>query len=185
MNLDLFKHIAEIAPGFLAVAVQNFYVGDLHDKKNKFIEYERYFVYSGLIWFLIETAINYNFIHEANRLTYSLIISVLLGFLWPACIKPLLFKLVNVCTKANGKSEKIDERSLFAMITNDGKPHYLLVYKNDKLIAEGWLSYSLDSERGFSVEADSEWKIKFANTLHGERTIVYLDSETYIKEYYM
>lgn len=184
MNVDLFKHIAEIAPGFIAVAVHNFYAGDLHDKQNKFVEFERYFVYSGTVWIMTEILIKYHYINDTAKLMYSLGTAVILGLIWPAIIKDVLFKALNCYRRGVGINEVVDEKNLLAMVTNDGKPHYLLVYKHNNLIAEGWYDYIMDSENSLSLRYDEEWKRYFVDNPHGERTLIYMDKDVYIREYF-
>lgn len=182
MQLELFNCLVELAPGFVAVATHNFFTGGLHDKQNKFIEYERYFVYSGVSWLITEalTLLDLNI----PRTTILLMVAALLGLLWPLCLKKRLFRLVNLCSRAKGKCELVDENSMLSMVTNDNKPHYLLIYENNNLVAEGWLSYTLDNESSLSLETDEEAKKHFAHVRHGEHVLYYLDKNVYIKEYY-
>lgn len=182
MDIDLFKHIAEIAPGFISVAVADFLDGNTETNDKGF---QRYFIYAGSTWLSVRLLNYYFSLSTEGIVALSLVTGFVLAVLWHFFIKRWCQQLSSFAHEKLHQNETIFEPWLLETFVNDGKPHYVAVFKNGQLITEGHLVRVKNSEYAICVEQDLEWQEYYAQAPHGERCIVYLDKDTYIKEYYL
>ena len=66
-----------------------------------------------------------------------MLIALVLGLLWHVVILPEAVKLHNMLNRRIGKNEGFMKNTIIEQMLDDGKAHYLIAYKGDKIIASG------------------------------------------------
>lgn len=191
MYIDIFAHIAQIAPGFIGVATAKFM--DYDCRPAPVSEWlSKYFLYAGASWLL---ATLFTELASAAGTTVSktafaalaMAIALILGLLWHGIILKSLLKLHNKVNEKLGCGQGFLASNLLEEVLNNKLSHYIIAYKGGNVIASGWLVKSITHERSFYLEHAPEWehylqeeekdgKIK-------RRTIIFADSDYYFDVY--
>lgn len=191
MYIDIFAHIAQIAPGFIGVATAKFM--DYDCRPAPVSEWlSKYFLYAGASWLL---ATLFTELASAAGTTVSktafaalaMAIALILGLLWHGIILKSLLKLHNKVNEKLGCGQGFLASNLLEEVLNNKLSHYIIAYKGGNVIASGWLVKSITHERSFYLEHSPEWehylqeeekdgKIK-------RRTIIFADSDYYFDVY--
>lgn len=93
----------------------------------------------------------------------SMLIALVLGLLWHVVILPEAVNLHNMLNRRIGKNEGFMKNTIIEQMLDDGKAHYLIAYKGDKIIASGWITTSLAYEKSFLLSPSPEWEEWFWN----------------------
>lgn len=191
MYIDIFAHIAQIAPGFIGVATAKFM--DYDCRPAPVSEWlSKYFLYAGASWLL---ATLFTELASAAGTTVSktafaalaMAIALILGLLWHGIILKSLLKLHNKVNEKLGCGQGFLASNLLEEVLNNKLSHYIIAYKGGNVVASGWLVKSITHERSFYLEYSQKWeeylrqeekdgKIK-------RRTIIFADSDYYFEDY--
>ena len=148
MSIDLFEHIAQVAPGFIGVAAAKFMDYDTRtDSVTSCLS--KYFLFAGASWLctmaLVELLGYAGIILSGKAFTaVSMLIALVLGLLWHVVILPEAVNLHNMLNRRIGKNEGFMKNTIIEQMLDDGKAHYLIAYKGDKIIASGF-KFSISS----------------------------------------
>lgn len=188
MEIDLVKNIVEIAPGFIAVAVARFITGNMNKEFSASKNVLDYFLYGGAVWILnIGVGKACQLMERAypkdSQTAAAILLAVVMGVMWPTFLKGFCLRAANWINRKLGRNQVFAESSILEKEFEDGRDHYLAVYRNNQKITEGWLRSKTVPENAFSLTVDEEWAKWFEDNKHEEIAIVYLDKDTYIKEY--
>lgn len=191
MHIDIFAHIAQIAPGFIGVAAAKFM--DYDCRPAPIGEWlSKYFLYAGASWLLAtllsELAVIAGITMSSTAFTaLSMFIALLLGILWHGVIFKALVKLHNKANEKLGSNQGFMASCLLEEIVNDNRSHFIVAHKNDKIIASGWLVKTITHERSFYLESSPEWEEHIRNQVEKRKikrqTIIFADSDYYFEEY--
>ena len=186
MELDLIQNIAQIAPGFIGVAVNKLMTGDprvenFNDNVFKF------FLYAGASWFLATISAFalgqiQCYVSQTGFITISMMSAALLGILWPAIIRSKALGLANCLNLALGQNEVFLDEKIMEHVSHDNKPHYYEVYRNGQMIASGWAEHISNTERAMSLIKVDGFNVDEMKEI---RNIVWQESDMVIKEYTM
>lgn len=191
MNIDIFAHIAQIAPGFIGVAAAKFM--DYDCRPAPVSEWlSKYFLYAGASWLLATLFAELSgaagiAVSKAAFAALAMAIALILGLLWHGIIQRGLLKLHNKVNEKLGCGQGFLANNLLEEVLDNRLSNYIIAYKDGKAIASGWLVKSLSHERSFYLEHAPEWehylqeeekdgKIK-------RRTIIFADSDYYFDVY--
>lgn len=184
MELNIYQHLAQVAPGFVGVATSKLMCGDIQKEKldNSVL---KYFLYTGVSYIsseLVQGLVYYLDITFSQNavIILNIFIAALIGALWHLCLKDFVVKYANKINKLFGKNEIFLSDTLLEKLSRDNKPHYWAIYKDEKLLGSGWLEHVIANEKSLSVKKFGDYDIE---KMKEERTIVYLDKNYYIKEY--
>lgn len=186
MELDLFQNIAQIAPGFIGVALGKLMNGD-PKKENLNDSFLGFFLYAGAAW-LIATAAALaaeylqHPISHTGFIVISMLAAALLGILWPSGLRSKVISLANSYLSALGKNKIFMEEEIMDQIGHDNKPHYYEVYRNGQMIASGWGEHISSSDKGMSLIKVDGFNVDEMKEI---RNIVWQESDMVIKEYTM
>ena len=188
MEIDLVKNLAEVAPGFIAVAVARLITGSTNMEFTVSKNILDYFMYGGSVWIL---NLGIGRLCQMLQIEYSrdvkmivaIMLAVVLAIVWTAYLKGISIKAANWINRKLDRDEIHTDSTIFEREFSDNRDHYVAVFKNNQLIAEGWLKSRTYPEEAFSLIVDKEWAEWFSNNPHEEKAIVYVYHDTYIKEY--
>ena len=187
MSIDLFEHIAQVAPGFIGVAAAKFMDYDTRtDSVTSCLS--KYFLFAGASWLctmaLVELLGYAGIILAGKAFTaVSMLIALVLGLLWHVVILPEAVKLHNMLNRRIGKNEGFMKNTIIEQMLDDGNAHYLIAYKGDKIIASGWITTSLAYEKSFLLSPSPEWEEWFLEHNTPYRYLIYRGEDCYYKEY--
>lgn len=182
LEINIFNNLAQLAPGFIGVAVGKLMTGD-NTKEPLNNGILKYFLYSGSSWCICTLFNLVCTMSDSIFLVMSIFVAALLGILWPTLIKGWTITAANFINKLFNKNPIFLNESILEKLTADNEPHFLEVYKGGKVITSGWGSDVMIHENAFIIDRDLEWEEYFKNHEHEERTVIFLDKDTYIKEY--
>lgn len=187
MGIDLFEHIAQVAPGFIGVAAAKFM--DYDTRTDSVADcLSKYFLFAGASWLCtmaLAELLGYAGLSPAgNALTaISMLIALTLGLLWHDIILPKAVKLHNRLNRQLGKNEGFMKNTIIEQLLDDCKAHYLIVYKGNEVIASGWVTTALAHEKSFLLSPSPEWEEWFKANNIPHRFLIYRGEEVYYKEY--
>lgn len=185
MDFNIPQALLQISPGIVGIAFSKLFDGDSRDKpvNNTTIKYFLFTVASYICTFITSSIVEI-FFKQLNLTKYNMLMAIvfafLLGILWPIYLRNIVVSLTNKINKANNKNPIFLEEHLLEKNTRDTKPHYLKVFKEDKVIASGWLTEYQDRENAIRLQQSDEYP---ESELKEVCAIVYLDKHTVIKEY--
>lgn len=186
MELDLIQNIAQIAPGFIGVAVNKLMTGDPR-VENFNDNIFKFFLYAGASWLLATISafalgqIQYR-VSQTGFITISMMSATLLGVLWPTIIRSKALSLANCINLALGQNEVFLDEKIMEHVSHDNKPHYYEVYRNSQMIASGWAEHISNTERAMSLIKVDGFNVDEMKEI---RNIVWQESDMVIKEYTM
>lgn len=186
MELDLIQNIAQIAPGFIGVAVNKLMTGDprLENFNDNIF---KFFLYAGASW-LLATISTFALgqiqcrVSQTGFITISMMSATLLGVLWPTIIRSKALNLANCINLALGQNEVFLDEKIMEHVSHDNKPHYYEVYRNGQMIASGWAEHISNTERAMSLIKVDGFNVDEMKEI---RNIVWQESDMVIKEYTM
>ena len=187
MGINLFEHIAQIAPGFIGVAAAKFMDYDTRtDSVTSCLS--KYFLFAGASWLLTtlfaELVKYFGFLIEGKLFTsVSIFVALFVGLLWHDVILPNAVRLHNKLQRRLGKNEGFMKNTIIEQLLDDCKAHYLIVYKGEKVIASGWVTTSLAHEKSFLLSPSPEWEEWFEEHKTPYRFLIYRGEDVYYKEY--
>ena len=187
MGVDLFEHIAQVAPGFVGVAAAKFMDYDTRtDSATDCLS--KYFLFAGASWLctmaLAKLSGYTGLSLTGNSLTaISMLIALILGLLWHDIILPKAVKLHNRLNRRLGKNEGFMKNTIIEQLLDDCRAHYLIAYKGNEVVASGWVTTSLAHEKSFLLSPSPEWEEWFQKNNIPHRFLMYRDEEVYYKEY--
>ena len=184
MDVDLFAHIAQAAPGFVGVAAAKLMSGDARE-----VGFEdtlfRYFLYAGASW-LAATGVGSIVALSSEAFTaLSIVIAAFLGLSWRMFWMEKLVAAVNWLRAKSGQNRIFLSESILQEIVSDNKDHFVIAYRGNNVIASGWLTDAIMFEKSMVLTRDDDWEEYFRASGIGERTVVYADNDFYFKEYTM
>ena len=193
METTMLNYLIELSPGFIGIAVQNLFSGEIDSETSYKKDSISFFMYTTISWitgnFLNSSDYIHNIVYSNERFMILLmIISGFAGFCWTTFLKKWIEKVINYINKSLNKNEIFLQKTLIEELTKDNKPHYWVVYKDNSIIAEGWFENFVPKEKSFSLKThcdiDNITYEKDIRTDENElRTIFILDKNFYIKEY--
>lgn len=184
MDIDLFAHIAQIAPGFIGVAAAKLMSGDAREVGFEDTVF-RYFLYAGASW-LVATGIGRFISLSTEAFTaLSMVIAALLGLSWRLFWMAKLVAMVNWFRLKCGQNRIFLSESILQEIISDNKDHFIIAYRGNDVIASGWLTDAIMFEKSMALTRDEGWEKYFEASRVGERAVVYADSDFHFREYTM
>lgn len=184
MDIDLFAHIAQIAPGFIGVAAAKLMSGDAREVGFEDTVF-RYFLYAGASW-LVATGIGRFISLSTEAFTaLSMVIAALLGLSWRLFWMAKLVNMVNWFRLKCGQNRIFLSESILQEIISDNKDHFIIAYRGNDVIASGWLTDAIMFEKSMALTRDEGWEKYFEASRVGERAVVYADSDFHFREYTM
>lgn len=184
MDIDLFAHIAQVAPGFIGVAAAKLMSGDAREVGFEDTVF-RYFLYAGASW-LITAGIGKAIALSPETFTaLSMVIAALLGLSWRLFWMAKLVSMVNWVRLKCGQNRIFLSESILQEITSDNKDHFIIAYRGNDVIASGWLTDAIMFEKSMALTRDEGWEKYFEASRAGERAVVYADSDFHFREYTM
>lgn len=186
MELDLFQNIAQIAPGFIGVAISKLMNGD-PKKENLNDSFLGFFLYAGAAWLVATAAalVAKQIQHPINQTGFiilSMLAAALIGILWPTILRSNVISIANSFLSALGKNKIFMDEEIMDQIGHDNKPHYYEVYRNGQLIASGWGEHISSADKGMSLIKIDGFKVEDMKEI---RNIVWQQSDMVVKEYTM
>lgn len=162
--MDVDKYIMAILvlmPGFLAISTAE-KLGKTHTKKSGVslaLEYAAYTVVILLVTMSIsllwpvgsvtlqqvaggEMPISF----YVALMAVSVVASIAAGAVWALFLSDWILKKINTVNKGHGKNIRWEEGSLFHHLFNDGKPHFIIVRKDEEDIAVGFFDACSDPQ---------------------------------------
>lgn len=184
MDIDLFAHIAQIAPGFIGVAAAKLMSGDAREAKLEDTVF-RYFLYAGASW-LVTACVGRAIALSSDAFTaLSMIIAALLGLSWRLFWMAKLVAVVNWFRLKCGLNRIFLSENILQEIISDNKDHFIIAYRGNDVIASGWLTDAIMFEKSMALTRDEDWEKYFEASRVGERAVVYADSDFHFREYTM
>ena len=186
MQFDFFKHILDIAPGFIGFSVYKFANGDEESEQwDKAIM--PYFLFAASSW-LVSYAIKLmilSFGKELNETEFtvlSMLSAVVLGLCHSLFLRKRLLAGINFIRGKMGLNY-VNYATGILQVFDDGKDHYVSIHRNNEKIASGWFNRMRVKEGSLILVRSPEWEEILERPSNILRTIVYIDKDTYIIEY--
>ena len=123
MSIDLFEHIAQVAPGFIGVAAAKFMDYDTRtDSVTSCLS--KYFLFAGASWLCtmaLAELLGYAGIILAGKAftAVSMLIALVLGLLWHVVVLPEAVKLHNMLNRRIGKNEGFMKNTIIEQMLDD------------------------------------------------------------------
>jgi len=141
-----------VVPGFIVYSIYKHF-GSTQEVKSNFEITMLSLFYSVFVLFILWSAISLAGISQTDDIKeifktpkgvaiysfFSLLVSCIVGGLF-VCIKPKYNKLVNFFRKKAGQNNITLGGIVFEKVFNDGKPHLVEIYKEDKMLMRGLLA---------------------------------------------
>lgn len=191
MQIDIFKHIIEISSGFIGVGVYKLFNGDteLQDfNKNMF----QYFIFAASAWILAQLIIMIlafcGVVPSSTAQTALILLcAVFLGAAWALFLKGAVIKTANVFNKIFNKNEIGLNTHMIEKITLDNKPHYFTVHKGGQKIGGGYLTNIITRDNAITLEPEDDIAKRkiIEQEINIKQSLIYLDKDIYLKEYYI
>lgn len=196
MDINLSKYLIELAPGFLGIATNNIFTGETNNEKSYKKDSLNFFTYTFISW-IITNIINFIFIvltdnntgiSENQFLAITCITSCFLGLSWALFLKDFLLTIINYINRKFNKNEIFLNKTILEEITRDNQPHYLIIKKNNNIVAKGWVENCNPIENGLSltplpnIDKDKDNNGDIDENEYIFKTIVFLDKDTIIQE---
>lgn len=186
MQFDLFKHILDIAPGFIGFAVYKFAEGD-EEQEHWDTAIMPYFLFAACSWALTclcELGIEF-FSVSLSSIGFtiiSMVVAAMLGLCHSLFLKRWLLNAINYIRGKMGLNH-VNYASGMLEIFDDGEDHYISVYRGNDKIMSGWFNRMRVKEGALVLIPSPEWEEKLEKPNNVKRTIAYLDKDTHIIEY--
>ena len=174
------ESLIEMAPGFVGIAVNKLFTGKAESERiEKYIL--RYFLYTIVSW-LISNFVCYvfNITNTVTKIALLTIIAGSLGAMWHLILKELVLALANNINRLCGKNVVFDEKTVFERVFNDGKDHFIVVHKGDKIISFGFLEHLDYRNESFSLIPPMKGEHVINKGF--KRSIIYTKGDLYLEE---
>lgn len=186
MQFDFFKHILDVAPGFIGFSVYKFANGDEEAEQwDKAIM--PFFMFAASSW-LVSYAIKLamlscgKVLNETEFTVLSMLSAVVIGLCHSLFLQKMLLAGINLIREKMGLNH-VNYAAGILQVFDDGKDHYVSIHRNNEKIASGWFSRMRVKEGSLLLVRSPEWEERLEHSSNILRTIVYLDKDTYIIEY--
>lgn len=177
VNIDVF--MIKILSGFTGIIVHKFLKGESIDFEYK-KDLMKYFIYSLLTF----TSINLLTIYIWSGFSLSifrLLIPAIYAALW-LIFRDKIVEFINWIYRKRGNNTIFIDDSLFARNFQDGKEHYLIVYKNNQIISYGFLSDWEEENNTISFSLIPPEKGEIYINRGFKISLIYSDKNIYIEE---
>lgn len=184
MDINILQNAAQLAPGFIGVALNKLMIGDIKDEQLN-TSVLKYFLYMGASWLATQImaqigALADFTVSEPAMTTMAIITAALLGILWPSYLCRKSVDAANAINTLFGKNKIFLSESVLEKIHADNEAHYYEVYRAGKLVAAGWCEHCDYSERAFSLRKIEGYE---AGDMQEVRNIVWQKEDMILKEY--
>lgn len=182
--------IAILSPGFIGIATTKLLDGDTTPEPlNQGIL--KYFLYAAASLIFTDLCTPCKVLHkliEKQPLLYMdyiapMITAIVLGILWTSVGKNLAEHFANLINEMWGRNKIFLASSMLEAFINDNQGHFIEITFSDGRIIRGYVKKTIMHEKSLLVYPEPSWTKDERYTEYTIRTVVYLDTNTTLREY--
>lgn len=190
MNDNPILMIAILSPGFIGIATTKLLDGDTTPEPlNQGVL--KYFLYAAASLIFTDLCTPHKVLHkliDRQPLSYMdyiapMLTAVVISIIWALFAKKLAVHFANEINEAGGRNKIFLDSSMLETFINDNQSHFLEITFSDGRIIRGYVTKTIMHEKSLLVHPEPNWTQDKQHKEYTVRTLVYLDTNTTIREY--
>lgn len=182
--------IAILSPGFIGIATTKLLDGDTTPEPlNQGVL--KYFLYAAASLILTDLWTPCKVLHkliEKQPLSYMdyiapMIMAIVISILWALLVKKLAEHFANEINEAGGRNKIFLDSSMLEAFINDNQEHFIEITFSDGRIIKGYVNKTIMHEKSLLILPEPTWTKDEQYEEYTVRTLVYLETNTTIREY--